>query len=84
MNTKGSTHDNLAWASAKLSSKLLEFGLPPVLWFAGDDAYPYSDFLVCPYSLHACRQDKSKDDFNFFQSRCRIDVECAFGILVEK
>ena len=84
MNTSRSTHDNLAWASTQLSAKLLEFKLPPGLWFAAEDAYPYYDFLVCPYSLHACRQDKSKDDFNFFESRCRINVECAFGILVEK
>ncbi len=50
----------------------------------GDDAYPSSKFLVCPYSVQARRQDKSKDHFNFFQSRCGINVECAFGIMVKK
>ena len=63
---------------------LQEFGLPPGLWIAADDANPTSEYLVSPYSTHACRQDKNKDDFNFFPSRCRINVECAFGILVEK
>jgi hypothetical protein len=84
MRSAGSTHDSLAWGTTKLAMLLQEFGLPPGFWIAADDAYPTSEYLVSPYSTHACRQDKSKDDFNFFQSRCRINVECAFGILVEK
>jgi hypothetical protein len=84
MRSAGSTHDSLAWGTTKLAMLLQEFGLPLGLWIAADDAYPTSEYLVSPYSTHACRLDKSKDDFNFFQSRCRINVECAFGILVEK
>ncbi len=62
----GSTHDSLASSTNKLAMMLQEIGLPSGLWFAGDDAYPTSKYLVCPYSTFACRQDKSKDDFNFF------------------
>ena len=83
MHTSGSTHDSLAWSSSKFAELMREFGLPAGLWLAGDDDFRSSEYLVCPYSLNACREDKSKDDSNFFQSRCRIIVECAFGILVE-
>ncbi len=79
-----STLDNLALSTTKLAMLLWEICLPSGLWFAGDDAYPTSEYIVCPFSTYACRQDKSKDDFNFFQSRYRINVECALGILVEK
>jgi hypothetical protein len=54
------------------------------MWIAGDDAYPSSEYLLSPYSSNAIRGDAFKDNFNFYQSRCRINVECAFGILVEK
>ncbi len=84
MMSAGSTHDNLAWGTTALAILLQEFGLPPGLWIAGDDAYPSSEYLVSPCSTHSYRLDMSKDDFNFFLSRCRINVECAFGILVEK
>ena len=80
----GSTHDSLAWTCTPLARQLATIGLPYGLWIAGDDAYPSSDYLISPYSAQACRLDKHKDNFNFYQSRCRINVECAFGILVEK
>ena len=80
----GSTHDSLAWSCTPLARQLEVVGLPFGLWIAGDDAYPSSEFLISPYSAQACRADKYKDNFNFYQSRCRINVECAFGILVEK
>jgi hypothetical protein len=55
MHTAGFTHKSLAWNSTKICDILREFGLPAGLWIAGDDAYPSSEYLVCPYSLHACR-----------------------------
>ena len=84
MRSAGSIHDSLACGETALAMLLHEFGLPPGLWIAADDAYPTSEYLLSLFSSHACRQDKSKDDFDFFQSKCRINVECAFGILVEK
>eukprot|EP00873_Tetraselmis_striata_P014879 jgi/Tetstr1/435143/TSEL_000228.t1 len=32
----------------------------------------------------ACRKDNTKDDFNHYLSKSRINVECAFGILVRR
>ena len=84
MMTVGSTHDSLAWALTPLAQDLAIMGLPFGLWIAGDDAYPSSEYLLSPYSIQASRADKFKDNFNFYQSRCRINVECAFGMLVEK
>ena len=48
MHTAGSTQDNIAWNSTKIWNILREFGLPTGLWIAGDDAYPSSEYLVCP------------------------------------
>ena len=84
MMTVGSTHDSLAWALTPLAQDLSIMGLPFGMWIAGDDAYPSSEYLLSPYSIQASRADKFKDNFNFYQSRCRINVECAFGMLVEK
>ena len=52
-------------------------------YFVGDDAYSASRQMVVPFSgSHAFRSPK--DNFNFFQSSTRINVECAFGILVRR
>jgi hypothetical protein len=84
IKTFGSTHDNMAWSVTPLAQDLALVGLPFGLWIAGDDAYASCEYLLSPYSIQASREDNSKDNFNFYQSRCRINVECAFGILVEK
>ena len=39
---------------------------------------------MTPYFKQSLRGHPEKDDFNFYQSRCRINVECAFGILVQR
>ena len=84
IKTVGSTHDSMAWSVTPLAQDLALIGLPFGLWIAGDDAYASSEYLISPYSIKAGRVDNYKDNFNFYQSRCRINIECAFGILVEK
>ena len=84
MLTVGSTHDSLAWGMTALAEQLREMGLPGGYWLAGDDAYVANEYMVTPYSTLNAKRHRDKDSFNFFQSRCRINVECAFGILVEK
>ena len=59
-------------------------GLPFGLWIVGDDAYSSSEYLIYPYSAQSSRLDNNMNNFYFYQSRDRINVECAFGILVEK
>jgi hypothetical protein len=51
---------------------------------AGDDAYASCEWLLCPYSKQSCRGCPERDDYNFYHSRCRINVECAFGMLVQR
>jgi hypothetical protein len=65
----GSTHDSLAWSCTSLARQLATIGLPYGLWIVGDDAYPSSDYIFSPYSAQACRVDKHKDNFNFYQFR---------------
>lgn len=74
----GSSHDATAWGAsgfdmvAKALQKL-------DLWIAGDDAYPLSEYLITPFPGKGL--DSYQDNFNFFQSRLRITIECAFGEL---
>eukprot|EP00951_Prasinocladus_malaysianus_P004824 scaffold34122_cov19-Prasinocladus_malaysianus.AAC.1 len=82
--TSGGTHDSLAFRLSNLGQQLTKRGLPPGYWIAGDDAYGITEWLICPYSTQSCRGHPARDHFNFYQSRCRINVECAFGMLTER
>ena len=84
MDTAGGTHDSLAFKLSDLGMKLDENGIKEGYWIAGDDAYACSEWLLCPYSKQSCRGYQERDDFNFYQSRCRINIECAFGMLVHR
>ena len=77
----GSTSDFLVFATSDLKDKLETHGfLAPGLGLFGDNAYVSSPYMVTPYK---CARG-SEDDFNFFQSQVRINVECAFGKLVHR
>ena len=57
-------------------------GHPHGFFVLGDDAYPYSNFMCVPWVCVAGRP--ARDAFNYHQSRGRINIECAFGMLVKK
>eukprot|EP00873_Tetraselmis_striata_P009330 jgi/Tetstr1/429594/TSEL_019493.t1 len=63
-------------------------GLPDGFWIVGDDAYVCSDYLITPHSTSAIRRAGKDgvylDNFNFYQSCIRINIECAFGLMVAK
>ena len=80
MQSPGGTHDSLAWASSSLAQKLKKKPLPHGYYIVGDDAYTHSDWMMTPYPSRGLT--KMKSDFNFYQSRCRITIERAFGVLV--
>ena len=84
METAGGTHDSLAFKVSELGRLLAQKGLPEGYWIAGDDAYACTEYLLTPYSKQSCRGCDERDNFNFYQSRCRINVECAFGLLVQR
>merc|ERR1711975_85205 len=74
----GSAHDATAWSCSGFSlmaEKLAELGF----WIAGDDAYPLSEWLITPFPGKGLPDYEC--NFNFYQSRLRISIECAFGML---
>ena len=78
----GSASDFTVWLDSSLRQKiehdhLLEDGL--VLY--GDNAYINSPYMVTPFK--AVRAGP-KDDYNFYHSNLRINIECAFGMLVHR
>ena len=86
----GSTHDSLAFKMSafyeKLKSGILErpTGLAGLRTYfgVGDDAYENSPFLATPWPSRNLPMDK--DSYNYWQSRIRIVVECAFGRLTKR
>ncbi|KAK3275054.1 hypothetical protein CYMTET_16796 [Cymbomonas tetramitiformis] len=79
---QGSCRDSTAWQMTALAGALKVAGLRLGCWIAADDAYGNSDYLLCPYPGR--RLDIPEDSFNYFQSKCRITIERAFGILVAR
>ena len=86
----GNTHDSLALQMSKFYAKLEEGKLARNVGFAGlqsyygmgDDAYADAEYLVTPWPGRNLPDDR--DNFNYWQSRLRIVVECAFGRLTKR
>ena len=75
----GSTHDSAAWELSTLAKCMDSASWPTQYWIAGDAAYSASENMITPYSGRLlCSRE---DSFNFYQSRIRINIECAFGLL---
>ena len=77
----GATSDYLAFATSSLHRKL-EQGLllSPGKYLFGDNAYVNTMYMVTPYR----QGDVLEDNYNFYHSQLRINVECAFGMLVKR
>ncbi len=87
--TCGSTHDSMALNLSELGETLADKSHPinaSDFWIAGDDAYDGP--ANCCTSLLTPHKGKNlsaeRDAFNFYQSRNRIEIECAFGALVAR
>ena len=85
----GATSDYLAFAVSGLHRKLegknphderLPF-LYPGLALYGDNAYMNTPWMVTPFRASP---RGPKDAFNFYHSQVRINIECAFGMLVHR
>jgi hypothetical protein len=84
-NAAGSTHDVTAFSMTDLFQDHLRkdsngsiFGTQHIL---ADSAYSgLSPHIVCPYP-EGTNLTKERDDFNFYQSRSRMCVERAIGLL---
>jgi hypothetical protein len=85
----GSTSDYLAFAVSSLHHKMegnnphannLPF-LKPGLALYGDNAYVNTPYMANPFKSAST---PSKDAYNFFHSSLRINIECAFCMLVHR
>lgn len=77
----GSTSDYFAFDQSSLKIQLEQAGfLRRGLCLFGDAAYANSPYMCTPFRSAT----GTKDDFNFFQSQLRINIECAFGMLVHR
>lgn len=87
----GRTNDNLALCFTPLGRGLMTpwEDLPPLqqpiypgYYVHGDLAYGCTRYIICPYK--GTNLSKSQDAFNFYHSQLRINIECAFGMLVRR
>ncbi len=78
----GATSDFYAFLNSNLRGKVETPGfLAPGLCLYGDNAYINSPYMIVPFKGIV---DEIKDAFNFFHSSLRINIECAFGMLVHR
>ena len=79
----GSTSDFFAFEQSNIKAMIEEEGfLRPGYCLFGDNAYVNAPYMCVPFRNVEAGTDK--DAFNFFQSQVRINIECAFGILVHR
>jgi hypothetical protein len=77
-----SSSDYISFIRSTFFNKLNQPGfLAEGLALFGDNAYVCTDNMITPYTNV---REGTKDDFNFFQSQLRINIECAFGVLVQR
>jgi len=66
--------------SAELRARLQSH--PYGFFLLADDAYPYGPTMCVPWV--SVRDRPYRDSYNYQQSRGRINIECAFGMLTRK
>ena len=77
----GATSDFLAFEASELRSNLEKEGfLAEGLCLFGDNAYVNKSYMATPFPNVA----DDRDNYNFFHSQLRINIECSFGMLVNR
>lgn len=77
-----STSDYLCFTTSEIHQRLKEDGfLADGLCLFGDNAYVNTPFMATPYRGS---NEGVKDAYNFYHSSLRINIECAFGMLVHR
>jgi len=79
----GSTSDYMGFTTSAIHKLLLANPnfLAPNLVLFGDSAYVNTPFMATPYKGS---HSGPKDAYNFYHSQLRINIECAFGMLVHR
>ena len=75
----GSTHDSVAFELTALARAMACDQWPGQFFIVGDAAYVLGENMITPYP--GKNLPVTEDAFNFYQSRLRINIECAFGLL---
>ena len=75
--------DYLAFVTSVLYGRLMndETGLRNGYCLYGDNAYVNNTFMIMPYPMISSGPN---DGYNFYHSQVRINIECPFGILVNR
>ena len=76
----GASSDYLVFAVSNLKRRLESDLLVAGKVIFGDNAYINTQFMVTPYKSPT----ELQDNYNFYHSQLRINVECAFGMLVHR
>ena len=82
IGTPGSSSDYFTFLHSKICDSLETEGfLKPGLCLYGDNAYCNNSYMMVPFKGNV---SGSEDAYNFFHSSLRINIECAFGMLVHR
>jgi hypothetical protein len=82
INHPGATSDYLSFETSPLKHLISQPGfLDDGLCWYGDNAYVNTYFMVTPYRNVS---HGPKDSYNFYDSQLRINIECCFGMLVQR
>ena len=82
----GAVPDLLAFVKTSLNSAVETGQLPDQFHFIGDNAYPRSNQILVPCTRSQLRSDINgqMDNYNYYLSQLRINIECTFGMIVAK
>jgi len=82
----GAVPDRLAHLKGSMYRSIETVRLPPKYHFVGYNAYPASDQMLTPCNRQQLRHDVRgrMDNYNFYLSQLRINIECCFGMIIEK
>jgi hypothetical protein len=78
------TADSLAFRGTSLGQRVLQEMLPAGFFLVGDAAYTLTNSLLTPIAGKLASIGVYADSYNFHLSQLRINIECAFGILVRR
>ena len=86
LRSPGAVPDTLAHMKSALHWGIETGKLSARFHFIGDGAYPRSEQMITPYNRTELRRDVGGqfDNFNYYLSQLRINIECCFGMLVNK
>eukprot|EP00961_Rhodomonas_salina_P194834 2630887-Rhodomonas_salina.1 len=82
MDCPGSVHDSTAFAFSALGAHQEE--LPAGYYLLGDPAYKAHSRVLVPFEGRASTDSGWEANFSFYHSSLRMNVECAFGMLVQQ